>query len=283
MISIKSFLDEGSVVQEFNLLDQVGLSFWHSNIIDKNGVPIGSGFGESQTQSRKIAFAEMLERKSFREIKSSSTEIQKNWGVDIISTGCGFAAGFDLRNSIIRSLGEALERWVMSKWIDDDLYLEEICMSDILNSLDRVSLWFLCQFDSVRFFKKEILVVLNNNFIRFSIGICVGLKDSGAYPGSFYCAFGKSDWQHALLECYRHVLLVKNTVPTNTFPDNKVRFFSKNAHLAIMQIDRKKFKMWGSPEIIFSYNQKMRGFYLARTIINGWRSWNSGSLQRFLY
>ena len=66
-----NILDDPSLaVQEYNLLEQAGLSHWHSNIL-RNGEPVAGGFGPTKNESRKIAFAEYLERSSFLRIKSS--------------------------------------------------------------------------------------------------------------------------------------------------------------------------------------------------------------------
>ncbi len=278
-------LDERSItIQEYNLLEQVGHSYWHSNIL-RNGEPVAGGFGPTKNESRKIAYAEYLERTSFLKIKNSAVEVRKSWGMDLISTGCGFAAGFDLRNTILRSIGEALERWTLSKWIDEDYKLNQLTKIETMPNLDPVSKWFVEQFEDVIFFEKSLAIGYGNQFYRYQIGVSVAVCKTGVFIGSSSQVNDGSVWQHALLESYRHFLMNKNSKPTNLFPDNKVRFFATNKDVAFSQIFKEKIHKWQDPQISFHRNEhfKDQDFFLSRTIINGWRPWNLGPIERFLY
>ncbi|MBC7458515.1 MAG: hypothetical protein H7235_09565 [Bdellovibrionaceae bacterium] len=273
------------VLQEYNLLAESGENYWHSNFLDKNGFSVASGFGDSINVSRKIAFSEFLERSKFNEIKLGSDELRQKWGFSINSMGCGFAAGFDLKNTVNRSLSEGVERWVMSKWIDEGLHIEQLNSKCVFESLDDVSKWFCRQFDTVLFFEKTIVVEFFNVFHKIKVGFSMGLKAGGIYPGSSAQVTGGSVWQHALLESYRHLLVVKNSVVASSYPENRIRFFSKNAAVALAKLDSAKNKKWPDSEILFHECEAFQGnsYFVARTILKGWSPWNLGPVERFLY
>lgn len=279
---IRELENENLVIEEFNLMANAGLEFWNSNILNSERISIAGGSGPTKDISRKIAFAEYLERSEFRRISESSKSERSQWGLDIIPTGCGFAAGFNLRNTIFRSIGEAVERWVMSKWIDDNFVIKKV---KPIRKLDPVSMWFHNQFDSIDYFKHETIVKVDENFHQFFVGVTVAYKDGGVFIGSSAQFTGGTLWQHALLESYRHFLQFKNGVHTFEFPDNKIRFFAVNKEIAKNQIDKAKFEVWPLPSISFHTAAKIdtRNFYLARTIVAGWSSWSEGPLERFLY
>lgn len=277
-------LDEVTI-QEFNLKNQVGFDFWHTNIMDKTGKPISAGFGDTKDFSRAVAYSEYLERCAFLKIKSGDEIIRNKWGLNIIPTGCGFAAGFNLKNTIQRSIGEAIERWTMSKWIDDSLFIEKIEYTQQEEFLDPVTRWFCSEFDKVDFYKKIIVIQYNQKFLKYEIGFTMAYKDNGIYPGSAYNYLNLNLWQHAMLESYRHYLVIKNNSATNTFPDNKVRFFAENSNIAKNQILNAVNLNWPIPEIEFHANEfdAEKQFHLSRTIVKGWKSWNLGPIERFLY
>lgn len=280
----KLLTDEYVTVQEYNLQHQVGLNYWHSNLL-KDGSSVAGGFGETKAISRKIAFAEYLERSSFLKIKNGSNEVRNCWGMNLIPTGCGFAAGFDQRNTILRSVGEALERWAISKWIDENFELNQLSKSEVITNLDLVSRWFVDQFDDVFFFEKNLVVNFGEVFCKYKIGVCIGITSLGVYLGSSAQTNDGSVWQHALLESYRHFLANKNSKPTYSFPDSKVRFFALNKEVALAQIFSEKKSNWQIPIISFHRSTYIaeNDFYLARTIIHGWKPWNTGPVERFLY
>ena len=260
------------------------VQFWHSAIIDKFGNPISGGFSFDKMQARKIALAEFIERKKVNELFNISDKSKKEWGLDLIPTACGFAAGFNLQNTIQRSINEAVERWVMSKWIDNGCYIEQLPQNKIQN-LDPASEFFVSQFDEVLFFKKEVVLQVNDQYQKITVGQTMGLTEFGIFPGSSAQFNNGQVWQHALLESYRHYLGVQNNPDFSTFPGNKVLFFANNKKIALNQISNATKESWPVPEIILHQHQSFESdnYFLARTIINGWSSWNSGSIERFLY
>lgn len=273
-----------SKIEESIFFQSPEYQFWHSVVIDRLGNPISGGFSVDKMQARKIALSEFIERKKVHEIFNFSDKSKIKWGLDLIPTACGFAAGFNLQNTIQRSINEAVERWVMSKWIDDGCYIEQIPQNKIQN-LDPASEFFVSQFDEVLFFKKEVILQVNDQFQKITVGQTMGLTEFGIFPGSSAQFNNGQVWQHALLESYRHFLGVQNNPDFSTFPGNKVLFFANNKQIALNQINKATKEIWPVPEIILHQHQSFESdsYFLARTIINGWRSWNSGPIERFLY
>jgi hypothetical protein len=273
-------------LEESTLLNKSGSSYWHSTILNKSRTPLSGGFADDRMQARKIAVAEFLEREAFQKIFLSDESTRQAWGIDIINTACGFAAGFNLANTINRSINESVERWVMSKWIDDNLEIEELSFDSIKTILDPASLFFISYFEKVMFFKKTVVLFINSKPVKISVAQTMGLTSHGIYPGSSAQISGNNIWHHALLESFRHFLFVKNNPASkNNFPDNKIRFFSMNKDIAIKQICGKKQSAWPIPQITL-HNSKSyleEKYFIARTIIAGWKPWNEGPIERFLY
>lgn len=273
-------------LQEFSLEQEIGLDYWHTTFIDTSGQPLSCGFGKDQFYSRKIAYSEFLERKAFLEIKNSDESIQEKWGINLIPTACGFAAGFNQANTVFRSMAEGFERWVMSQWIDEGKHIEQIKRDHVLARLDPASRWFRDQFDDVQFYLKEVVVPFNQEFMKLRVAFTIARKDGGVFPG-MSCRIQDDDclWQHALVESYRNLLVSINTPATGFFPSDKIHFFAKNADVAFDQINRANDEQWTLPRISLHRSEylAMHDVFISRTIFQGWKSWNAGPVERFLY
>ncbi len=276
---------EGFSIEE-TIMSGTQEEFWHSTIIDATGVPFSGGFGKEKMAARKIAVSEFLERRKFFEISDQYHETKKDlWGLSIIPTACGFAAGFNRDNTVLRSIHEAIERWVMSKWIDDHFIIPEVPQSGSAD-LDQVSLFLIGQFDKVMFFRKDILVPFGDKVFRVDVAQTMGISGEGIFPGSSAQYTGGNIWQHALIESYRHLLAVRNNPDRGeVFPENKVRYFAKNADKALAQISRAKQSEWPVPSAVFHRVEAFDGgdYFVARTIFDGWLPWTLGPIDRFLY
>jgi hypothetical protein len=278
--------DHSASIQESEIVFGTD-SYWQSTVLDGSNFPVGGGYHRDRYQARKIGLAEFVERMNYRRIqKNNSTQLKEKWGAHILPTACGFAAGFDKNQTVLRSVQEAVERWVMSKWIDDNYYIQEFELREIQPDLGSGSLFFINEFDKVLFFKKEVVVFLNNEPFKIEVAQTMGLKDGGIYPGSSARSIGEGIWEHALVESFRHLMGVKNNpVRVNQFPDDRIHYFSKNADKAIKQISKAYKKEWPLSQVKhFNVEEIMNGeMFLARTIIDGWRSWHEGKIDRFLY
>lgn len=288
MLEVMRRLYSGTLsIQESTLPIPGNNNYWHTIIIGKDGIPISGGFAEGKENSRKIATSEFLERMNFRYIKTSPS-LSQEWGLNILPTGCGFAVGYSLENTVIRSLEEACERWAMSKWIDDKFPMNKQNFSEVESSLTEAALYFSKQFDSVEYYNKSIPVMVDNeHVINIEVAATLGIKGEGVFAGYSARAIGeRNNWEHALLESYRHLLTVKNNpVLPNIFPDNRIRFFSHNKDVALQQITSDLDKNWPSPKITFQTYKRIEdgNYFIARTIIENWKPWHQGPISRFLY
>lgn len=255
---------------------------WHI-ILKKDGIPFSAGFHASKQIARKIAFAEFLERKKFIEISSCASNVKINWGLNRINTGCGFAAGFDRDSTVMRSIEEAVERWTLSKWIDDHYCIPKVTPENVL---DQNSSWLVDIFESVDFYQKEVALLLNDKIIYFYINIVLCYTKLGVFPG-YSCRISKTlGWKHCLVEAFRHYRITQMPCETpNKFPYNKIFYFSENASNTKKQLILNVKNNWPSPKIIFHKVEffEAENFFLSRTIIDGWKSWNEGPIDRFLF
>lgn len=280
------FVSESLKLLESQLCPDKGLMNWSAVITDHWGLPISGGFGQTKSEARSIAVSELLERFTFRQLISNNDESKATWGLDTHPTGCGFAGGYDLEGAISRSLNEAVERWAMSLWIDDHFSIEEIPVHAIERDLDDASLFLASNFDRVRYFKKDVRITIDNQVRTISVGQTMAYKGDGIFPGSSAQQTNGVLWQHALLESFRHLLAIKNNPFREIkFPYDKVLFFSQNSKIADQQIDCRKRDNWPTPMVrLRKFATTFNGqYFIARTIIDGWRSWHLGPVERFLY
>jgi hypothetical protein len=272
-------------LEEAEFFPGEGLDFWHVTVIDEGGHVLGAGFGPSKVYARKVAISEYLERSEFKKIAGGDPFVRKKWGLDLIPTACGFAGGFSKQNTILRSALESAERWTMSKWIDEGFFIGELGAGSVLD-LDPVSTFVMSQFEEVKFFKKQVLVKLGAISLKVEIAQTMAIFEGGIFPGSSAQATIGPIWQHALLESFRHLLFVRNNpVRLGRFPDDKIHFFAKNARTALDRISAAKKIDWPEPRVALHFSEEFWDgqFFLARTILGGWKSWNEGPIDRFLY
>lgn len=284
---IREYLvSNGFSLEEAKIFPESQVPFWHTVVLDAQRNAVSAGFGANVSYSRKVAIAEFLERKTYLEIKKADSTTQNKWGLHLMPTACGCAVGFVSHNAVMRSLTEATERWVISKWIDDGCHIEEQALDSVEGELDEVSKFLATQFERVSFYRKKVDVVFAGVPVQIEVAQTMGFLDGGIYPGSSAQKTGGSLWQHAMIESFRHLLFVKNNPKReHRFPDNKIHFFSRNASIALEQIRLAKNQEWPKPEVIFHRMEPFMNsqFFLARTILGGWRPWNEGPIERFLF
>ncbi len=277
----KRLLNENCSIQEASILN-----FWHSSVLNAKGFPISGGFSLNRLLARKIAVSEFIERHHFLKIKASSQSLQNEWGLNQFPTACGFCSGFNKKNTILRSIQEATERWVMSQWIDNHFFIEEIDEKIVRSQLSQASLFFLSQFDQVLFFRKFVDVPFDNQVFKITVAQTMGIQGDGIFPGSSTRENNGDLWEHALLESYRHLIGTRNNpIRSNQFPDSRIYFFANNKALALKEIYKEKKTIWPEPKIHLHKAVDLYGghAFLARTILKGWKSWHEGPVDRFLY
>ena len=132
----------------------------------------------------------------------------------------------------MRSIAEAVERWIWSKWIDEHYYISKV---EILNSnLSELSQHHRSFFDQVLFYQMPIDVEIDGRLNPMKIGITLGLLKDGIFPGSRVCSINESPWEHALTESYRHLQIFNNQSTRfigKGIVYDRINFFGKNKSL----------------------------------------------------
>lgn len=250
---------------------------WQVTAFDHTGEPIGSGFSKDLSSARKIAISEFIERNFVLNAKKSSERL--NWKLDQFPTACGFASGFDPLNTKIRSIGEAIERWSLSKWLDENCPLEKECFPQWRTD----SKILLRDFENVHAFKKEFLFLTDNMTVPFYLCAVVGLTKKGAFMGSAVRSGFDDSLAHSILEAHRHLLISQQERNFELYPFNRIKYFSTNRNAAEALVFQNRTSDWTTPVIEFQKSYQNDLFCITRTIFKDWIPWERGPLDRMLY
>lgn len=253
---------------------------WQTVFYDKDNSALGGGVSSSLETSKRIAIAEVCERKALREISRSENN-SKIFHMNTHPTSCGFAAGFEEEKVELRSIAEALERWAWSKWIDDGYILKE----SKLSKLSSISKNLIKNFDEVMLFKKEFDVETKNGRKKFVLNIFLGFSKQGVFPGSRVTMGSDCGVEHAIVEAFRHLMIFNADSGHDDIVYQRIKFFGRNKVSAQEQI-RKAIKFnWPKFEILMSaqYETNVESLYLFRTLPKNYIPWNEGSSERFVY
>lgn len=250
---------------------------FHCSLLGHDLKKIGSGFHREKNIARQIALAEYFER-NFVEKKSKSDE-SREWGLDTNPTACGFAVGFNARNTKIRSIFEATERWALSQWLDEKKRLEIITTN--LNT--PVHKYWVSYFEKTKTYKRDF--VFHDNEFTFPMTLCVflGWNGQGVYLGSAVRASLSEAFEHAALEAVRHKIIFEQNRSFSHFPYNRISYFGRNGHLAEALISESRKDDWSNPSLKLSKNEKIGSMFVHRTIFKDWIPWESGPISRMLY
>ncbi|MGZ3775668.1 MAG: hypothetical protein ACXVCY_17970 [Pseudobdellovibrionaceae bacterium] len=268
-------------IQESAILDKNGNQVaWHCTTVLDTKQGYSGGFHKNLNTARKIAVSEFIERNI---VKHFSLQRPKEWQFDKVPTGCGFAVGFNKDATVFRSLCEAIERWTLSKWIDENFLMEKV--NPTLNSVS--SNFFASTFENVEYYLHEIPMNVSGNKVAIiSVGAVVAQMNDGIFLGSRASLDLHDVWEHALLEAYRHLLIFRNGLESSIFPFNRIFYFAKNKNDALKQINSKKRNFLPMPSIDFQRVEPLpqdEGIFIARTILSGGKPWHLGPVSRFLY
>lgn len=253
----------------------------HVTIFNKEGEALGGGCSEQRETALRIATAEIIERTLFRKISSSSKSF--DFFLQSYPTTCGFAAGFDPQKTLGRSELEAYERWAWSKWIDHKFHIPKIKVEP--SQLSLLSQYFYQSFDEVHFYHLKFF----NERAPLHLGIALGFKDGGVFPGSRVAITEKELWQHALLESWRHhisfVHMKRFGKKPNSIVDERIQLFGNDARQAIRQIPLAGEELWPQPKLAFQRMMKIpdKEIYLARSLCEDFIGWHDGPANRFVY
>lgn len=253
---------------------------WQTVLYSQENYALGGGLSSSLETSKRIAVAEVCERKAFIEI--STSKHCKDFLIDSHPTSCGFAAGFEKEKVKIRSLAEAVERWAWSKWIDDGYYLKRTS----LPKLSKISQELIKNFSEVMFFQKEITIEIDNEKkYNFNINIFLGFKEDGIFPGSRVTLVGDCGFEHAIVEAFRHLMIFKSDQNNLDIVYERIKYFGKNKQVALNQINKAIKFEWPKFEILMQkqYESNVKNLYVYRTLPKNYIPWNDGPRERFVY
>jgi hypothetical protein len=278
------FLSEIATAEESPIEINGRIEAWHVVLFDQEKNALGGGFHEFKETARRIAIAEVAERKLVRNLKKSP--LVSNFYLNSHPTTCGFAAGFETEKTRQRAIAEAIERWAWSKWIDDKFLMNKIELKNV--NLSKSCHYFSNLFDSVILFEQTIDTHKIPNFVdSVKIGIIIGLNGDGAFPGSRVAVSQEEIWDHAIIEAWRHLDISKKYKGSidSPFPYGRIFHFAKNASEALAQINNAFKTQWPTPNLslILEHQTNINGLYLWRAIMEDFTPWGTGDQKRFVY
>ena len=129
----------------------------------------------------------------------------------------------------------------------------------------------------------------NLNF-KATLLIVLGFTKEGVFPGS-RIVFGKNhNFQHALLEAWRHLKIVRqNEINSSDLIDQRILFFSKNRKV-VEDLFEKRSLLFGNenkplkPKIKFMKQVFDDGrIFVYRALCEEFWGWDKGDESRFIY
>lgn len=250
---------------------------FHFTLLRQDKMKFGSGFHTNKNIARQIAFAEYFER-DFVARTSISNECS-DWGLDTHPTACGFAVGFNSRNTKIRSVFEATERWALSQWIDEKKNLDRFSVYPTTASQ---KYWFSF-FEKTKTFKREFIFQDKDFFLPMTLCLFLGWSKKGVYLGSAVRGSLNDAIEHAALEAARHKIIFDQSRPTNHFPYNRINYFARHGDQADEIISEHRDSDWPTPRVRLMKNEKIGNIFVSRTIFEDWTPWEVGPVSRMLY
>lgn len=284
MNSVLEFLPEIASAEESPIEIKGHVVAWHVVLFDQEKNTLGGGFHKLKETARRIAIAEAAERKLVSRLRESN--LASEFQLNIHPTTCGFAAGFDTEKTRQRAIAEAIERWAWSKWIDEHFEITKFKEESI--KLSEHGKLISSFFDSVIFLGRTIDTSDIPDFTdSVKIGIVIGIKGHGVFPGSRVAVTKDEIWDHALIEAWRHLEISKKYKGSikDPFPYGRIFHFAKNANEALIQIDKANKVQWPSPDVslILEHQTDIKELYLWRAIMKDFTSWGAGDQKRFVY
>ncbi len=258
-----------------------------ATIFTENGYPYAGGCSEKRDTAIRIAAAECIERAIVHKIREESDG--ECLLLNEFPTTCGFAAGFDSAKTKARAICEAYERWAWSKWMDENYSIPIVEVANCIT--DPLSSYFQKTFDQVIFLEKEIQPELNwlHNQESIKLGIVLGIKGNGVFPGSRVVSVTEDPWGHALLEAWRHAIIFENiskySGEAKDIFDKRIMHFGNYKELAFSAIERSKKSKWPKPKLrlLQEVQTPMEKTYLWRALCHDFVGWHEGPIDRFVY
>lgn len=254
---------------------------FESTFYSLGGNAIAGGTSFDRETARRIAVAEALERGLYRKLSSDSL-LRFEFQLDRIDSTLGFGCGFERDKTAYRSYCEAVEKWALSKVIDDRLKInktEPIQLSKLANKL-------LASFDKTYFFQKEIVTSFpfDNSRLELVFTLFVGCKDNGAFPGSQVTSRFDDTFTHAITEGWRNFTNFKlSNGDAKSILARRLDYFGQHELDALQQISLGN-QIWPNLEIeLFKeFQTGINDVYLFRTLMKDFFSVSYGPVTRFV-
>ena len=280
------------LVPEFSHFEELALQYdsevvGHQTVlILNNGFPYSGGLHEDRNTSRRICAAEAIERSVVSRLRANSM-VDDPFGLRKVSSTCGFAAGFEREPTFFRSVCEAVERWVWSKWIDEGLAPKDFKFSPER----KLQKCLAAHFDEVKCFRSEVqiqrqgLPVFVPSKLQF-VGV-IGIKGNGIFPGARVSTDGDDLLTHCLVEAWRHLKIFENELQAKkpaTLIDARIKEFGTNGKSKLTQIESLRSKPL--PEVRLEFAKMVsekNGYFVSRALAADYRQWNEGPNDRFVY
>lgn len=279
MIKLNSFVQNIARIEKQHIGESDNMVAWQVVSYDKNNNPLGGGVAVDIETAKRISLAEYCERLCFLKI-SKSQSLSSEFEIKNHPTTCGFAAGFEREKVKLRSIAESLERWVWSKWIDENYKLE---LTENINHT-KISNYLASYFERCLIFKKDFKIKIPHD-VELQFVVFLGFKNGGVFPGSRVCSINENPYEHAVVEAYRHLKISEMESEKMDFPYNRINFFAKNQQVALSQIGLAKNELWPnfSIKLLKEFQTNVEGLYVFRCIGYSFMPWNEGEVDRFVY
>lgn len=258
--------------------------------LDKNGTTFAGGTGATNDLAKRIAIAEVFERSFVRKI-ANDVELSKKFNMMKFPSSSGFAAGFENNSTKFRSICEGLERWIWSKWIDDNFYIEELLKERVL--LSPLAKHLSSCFDEVFWYSKSFLISDHFTYpMALKIVIFLGCKDDGIYAGSRVSTENDDLFSHPIIEAqrnYQNFSLHQKGLSTQYDQDYIIKkralYFGSHKGEALEQVARSFKRDWPTPKfsLLEEYNTEISNLFLYRCLFEDFMGWHLGPVDRFVY
>lgn len=271
----------GLEVSPIRLSGGDALSF-QTSVVDFQGRSLGTGLGKVKEFSILKALNESVERNIFSNVRQCQFR-SAEFLIDEHPSSCGFAVAQKKNFARDIAVAEAVERWVRSKWIDENYFIEESELDNVRTC--NLLKWSFEHFRKIRVFEKKLSIVLDCRARQANSIIVVAYAKNGAFVGSNTKLDLEADFDHALMEAWRHLRLA--TSEAKHFEEEKrpIVFFSENFEEADKQIMRANKKNWPSPKlrIVREVPLSTPNFHCVRAICDDYIGWHINDGTRFVY
>jgi hypothetical protein len=282
LVAIKDLFPNLAGLQE-NIIEDFGNIVGYKSIFyTTDGKAIGGGTSENKDLARRIAVAESLERGLYRKL-SLDPILRKKFKLETVDSTLGFACGFEREKTAYRSFCEGIEKWALSKVIDDKLSLIKV----FPKITAPIALKLLRNFQELHFYQKKIttLLPIDNRPIDLVFTLFVGCTEQGAFPGSQVVSIKEDQFSHSIIEAARNFENFKqNNGSEKNILDQRLNYFGYNKQFALNQIKYNENDIWPNLQVdLFQeYSTEIKDTYLYRTLMKNFIPVSEGTFSRFI-